>query len=175
MGETSNGTSAAECIPVTTTRPAQSALIPSLAATPDQLTAANVVAGWLEAAGAAAAGLLVGVLISLAGVGSVFAVCAGLGLAAALLVAGLRATSLAAETEADASTAGVAEGLRLAVRQPRLRLMLALLTADAVVVGALDLLVTRIAAPAHATLQSKELLARQEAANGIHVRPTRGG
>jgi MFS family permease len=130
---------------VTTTRPAQSTLIPSLAATPDQLTAANVVAGWLEAAGAAAAGLLVGVLISLAGVGSVFAVCAGLGLAAALLVAGLRAPSLAAEAEADASTAGVAEGLRLAVRQPRLRLMLALLTADAVVVGALDLLVVILA------------------------------
>ena len=134
---------------VTTTRPAQSALIPSLAATPDQLTAANVVAGWLEAAGAAAAGLLVGVLISLAGVGSVFAVCAGLGLAAALLVADLRAPSLAAQaaadTEADASTAGVAEGLRLAVRQPRLRLMLALLTADAVVVGALDLLVVILA------------------------------
>jgi hypothetical protein len=132
---------------VTTTRPAQSALIPSLAATPDQLTAANVVAGWLEAAGAAAAGLLVGVLISLAGVGSVFAVCAGLGLAAALLVAGLRATPLAAEADADtdASTAGVAEGLRLAVRQPRLRLMLALLTADAIVVGALDLLVVILA------------------------------
>ena len=132
---------------VTTTRPAQAALIPSLAATPDQLTAANVVAGWLEAAGAAAAGLLVGVLISLAGVGSVFAVCAGLGLAAALLVAGLRATSLAAEADADAdaSTTGVAEGLRLAVRQPRLRLMLALLTADAVVVGALDLLVVILA------------------------------
>jgi MFS family permease len=129
---------------VTATRPAQSALIPSLAATPDQLTAANVVAGWLEAAGAAAAGLLVGVLISLAGVGSVFAVCAGLGLAAALLVAGLRAPSLAA-ADADASTAGVAEGLRLAVRQPRLRLMLALLTADAVVVGALDLLVVILA------------------------------
>jgi MFS family permease len=132
---------------VTITRPAQSALIPSLAATPDQLTAANVVAGWLEAAGAAAAGLLVGVLISLAGVGSVFAVCAGLGLAAALLVTGLRATSLAAEADADsdASTTGVAEGLRLAVRQPRLRLMLALLTADAVVVGALDLLVVILA------------------------------
>ena len=132
---------------VTITRPAQSALIPSLAATPDQLTAANVVAGWLEAAGAAAAGLLVGVLIALTGVGSVFAVCAGLGLAAALLVAGLRAPSLAAEAEAEAqaSTAGVAEGLRLAVRQPRLRLMLALLTADAVVVGALDLLVVILA------------------------------
>ena len=90
---------------VTATRPAQAALIPSLAATPDQLTAANVVAGWLEAAGAAAAGLLVGVLISLAGVGSVFAVCAGLGLAAALLVAGLRAQPLAAAgADADADT-----------------------------------------------------------------------
>jgi hypothetical protein len=64
---------------VTTTRPAQSALIPSVAVTPDQLTAANVVVGWLEAAGVAAAGLLAGVLISLAGVGSVFAVCAGHG------------------------------------------------------------------------------------------------
>jgi Cyclic nucleotide-binding domain/Major Facilitator Superfamily len=131
---------------VTTTRPAQSALIPSLAATPDQLTAANVVAGWLEAAGAAAAGLVIGVLISLAGVGSVFAVCAGLGLVAALLVAGLRVAGLAsAEQGAQESTAGAAEGLRLAVRQPRLRLMLALLTADAVVVGALDLLVVILA------------------------------
>ena len=76
---------------VTTTRPAQSALIPSVAATPDQLTAANVVVGWLEATGVVAAGLLAGVLITLAGVGCVFAVCAGLGLMAALLVAGLRA------------------------------------------------------------------------------------
>jgi hypothetical protein len=127
---------------VTTTRPAQSALIPSVAATPDQLTAANVVAGWLEAAGAAAAGLLAGVLISLAGAGSVFAVCAGLGLVAVLLVVGGgwagRVGALAAgEPDADPVAAGIGEGMRLAVRQPRLRLMLALLTADAVVVGAL--------------------------------------
>jgi MFS family permease len=131
---------------VTTTRPAQSALIPSVAATPDQLTAANVVGGWLEAAGVAAAGLLAGVLISLAGVGSVFVVCAGLGLAAGLLVAGLRVAALApAEQDAPAVVAGVGEALRLAAGQPRLRLMLALLTADAVVVGALDLLVVILA------------------------------
>ena len=100
---------------VTTTRPAQSVVIPSVAATPDQLTAANVVAGWLEAAGAAAAGLLAGVLISLAGVGSVFVVCAGLGLVAGLLVAGLRVAALApTEEDAPAAVAGVGEGLRLA-------------------------------------------------------------
>jgi MFS family permease len=129
-----------------TTRPAQSALIPSVSATPDQLTAANVVAGWLEAAGVAAAGLLTGVLISLAGVGSVFVVCAGLGVVAALLVAGLRAAPLAApEQRADPVLAGVGEGLRLVARRPRLRLMLALLAAEAVVVGALDLLVVILA------------------------------
>jgi hypothetical protein len=52
---------------VTTTRPAQAALIPSVAATPDQLTAVNVVVGWLEATGLAVAGLLAGVLILVAG------------------------------------------------------------------------------------------------------------
>ena len=134
---------------VTTTRPAQSALIPSVAATPDQLTAANVVVGWMEAAGVAAAGLLAGVLISLAGVGSVFAVCAGLGLLAALLVAGRewagRVTPLAAEPGTAEPAAGIGAVVRLAIRQPRLRLMLALLTADAVVIGALDLLVVILA------------------------------
>jgi hypothetical protein len=173
---------------VTATRPAQSALIPSVSATPDQLTAANVVAGWLDAAGVAVAGLLAGVLISLAGAGSVFAVCAGLGLVAALFVAGLRAAPLgaaslepvpstpapltpapltpappgeapadvqtqapaqakAAEADvgAETATAGIGAGLRLAASQPRLRLMLALLTADAVVLGALDLLAVILA------------------------------
>src|SRR5258705_6961314 len=72
---------------VTVTPPAQSALIPSLAATPDQLTAANVGAGWLEAAAVAAAGGPAWVLISPAGAASGFAVCPRLGLAAALVVA----------------------------------------------------------------------------------------
>lgn len=131
---------------VTTTRPAQAALVPSVAVTPDQLTAANVVVGWLGAAGIAASGLLAGVLISVAGVGSVFAVCAGLGVVAALLVAGLRVGALTSPQEgAPALLAGIGESLRLTVRRPRLRLMLALLTAAAVVVGALDLLIVILA------------------------------
>jgi MFS family permease len=134
---------------VTTTRPAQATLIPSVCATPDQLTAANVVVGWVEAAGIATAGLLTGALITLGGVGSVFAVCAALGVVAALLVARLQVgapTALAAPREhVRALLAGLGEGLRLTARQPRLRLMLALLTAEAAVAGALDLLVVILA------------------------------
>src|SRR5579871_4772245 len=126
---------------VTATRPAQSTLIPSLAVTPDQLTAANVVVSWVEAAGIAVAGSLTGVLIWAGGVAGVFVVCAALAAVAALLVVRLQVPALAAPQEQAASvTAGLTASVRLAARQPRLRLMLALLTAEAVVVGALDLL-----------------------------------
>lgn len=146
---------------VTTTRPAQAALIPSVAATPDQLTAVNVVVGWLEATGLAVAGLLAGVLILVAGVGSVFAVCAGLAVVAALLVAGLRVPPLTSGQErAPAVLADVGEGLRLAVRRPRLRLMLALLTAEAVVFGALDLLAAAGASNALLEIATRTLLQR---------------
>jgi len=126
---------------VTATRPAQSTLIPSLAATPDQLTAANVVVSWVEAAGIAVAGALTGVLITVGGVAGVFGVCAALGAVAALLVFRLRVPALAAPAEhAPPVLAGLGASARLAARQPRLRLMLAMLTAEAAVVGALDLL-----------------------------------
>jgi MFS family permease len=126
---------------VATTRPAQSTLIPSVSVTPDQLTAANVVVSWVEAGGIVAAGLLTGALISVTGIASVFAVCAGLGLAAALLVARLRVPPLASSAgRSPAVLADLGASIRLTARQPRLRLMLALLTAEAVVVGALDLL-----------------------------------
>ena len=126
---------------VATTRPAQSTLIPSVSVTPDQLTAANVAVSWVEGVGIVAAGLLTGALISVAGLASVFAVCAGLGLAAALLVARLRVPPLASSPgRAPAVLADLGTSIALTARQPRLRLMLALLTAEAAVVGALDLL-----------------------------------
>jgi len=130
----------------TGTRPAQAMLIPSVAATPDQLTAANVLVGWVEAAGFAASGLMSGVLIALGGVATVFAVCAGLGLGAVVLVAPLRVAAFAPPSERPAAVlAGLSESLRLTASRPRLRLMLGLLTAQAVVAGALDLLIVIVA------------------------------
>jgi len=100
-----------------------------------------VVVSWVEAAGIAVAGLLAGVLISVAGVASVFAVCAGLGLAAMLLVVSLRVPPLASSPEQPpAVLANLGTSIGLLARAPRLRLTLALLTAEAVVEGALDLL-----------------------------------
>jgi len=128
------------CVAQTTVRPTQSALVPLVAATADQLTAVNVVVSWLESAGMLTSGLLAGLLIALSGVGSVFIVCAGLGVVAMLLAAGLRVPLAPPREGSPAVLADVAEGLRLATRQPRLRVMLTLLTAESVVAGALDLL-----------------------------------
>jgi len=126
---------------VTTTRPAQSTMIPSLAVTPGQLTAANVVVGWAEAAGIAIAGSLTGGLIWLAGIASVFETCAAIAVAAAVIVVTIRVPALAAPDEQGTALAvSLIASVRLAVSEPRLRLMLALLTAEAAVLGALDLL-----------------------------------
>ncbi len=127
-------------VAVTATRPAQATLLPSLAATPDQLTAVNVVTGWVEAAGFAVAGSLAGLLIWLSGVAGVFTACAALGLLSALLVTRLRVPPLAAPQGQESAVGGLRSSVRLAARQPRLRVMLALLSAEAVVGGALDLL-----------------------------------
>ena len=134
------------CTAMTTVRPAQATLIPSLAATPHQLTAANVVVSWAESVTAAVSGLLTGVLIAAGGVAVVFAVSAGLTAAATILVVRLRVPALGASPErAPAVLGDLLESLRLTVRRPHLRLMVGLLTASAVVLSALDLLIVILA------------------------------
>jgi hypothetical protein len=131
---------------VATTRPAQAAIVPSVSVTADELTAANVVAGWLEAAGLAVAGSFVGLLIWLSGLASVFAVCAALAVVAALLVAKLPVPALSPLTAAPSrSVSSLREVLSLVAARRGLRSMLALLTAAATVAGAVDLLIVLLA------------------------------
>ncbi len=70
----------------TLSRSAQWALLPSLCGTPEELVAANGATMTTENAGALAGPVLGGLLLAAASAGAVFAVCAGIYLASALLV-----------------------------------------------------------------------------------------
>jgi len=117
---------------VTVTRPAQAPLLPALARTPEELTAANVVAGWIESLSVLVAPALAGVLIGAGGTGTVFAVMAGAAATACVLVAGV--TGPPAGCGADAG-----EALRAAT-EPGPRALVWLLGIEAVALGALDIL-----------------------------------
>jgi MFS family permease len=130
---------------VTVTRPTQSALLPALARSPEELTAANVVSGWVESAAGLVAPVLTGVMLAIEGPGLVFAVFAVVVALAALAVrplAGGPPVLLEPEaTEADALRAAVAT-LRA---EPAARLLVMLLVAEFAALGALDVLCVVIA------------------------------
>src|SRR6185312_12870336 len=107
---------------MTTTRPAQFTLLPALARDAQQLTAANVVAGWAENAGMLIAALVAALFLGIGQIGTLFAVSAGLVAGTAVLAA------------------PVLDGAREVGRERRPRLLVSLLTAQFVVVGSLDVL-----------------------------------
>ncbi len=75
---------------LTTGRPGHHSLLPSLARTPEELTAANSVSSLAEGIGGSVGTLVVAALLSTAGVGSVYAAMAGALVLASLLVARVR-------------------------------------------------------------------------------------
>ena len=122
---------------VTITRPVQAVLLPSLARTPEELTAANVASGWIESLSILGAPALAGVLLGAGGAGTVFAVMAGVALAAAILVAPVSGPSAAGAGNPLAETLN---GLAVVAREPGPRALVWLLGVESVAIGALDVL-----------------------------------
>jgi hypothetical protein len=124
---------------ITMTRPAQAALVPALARDVEELTATNVLIGWVESIAIVVAGAGGGLLMAWGGVAPVAAVSTALLIAAVWLVWRLPAPAMGG---ADGSSAfhQVARGVS-AVRTNRAAgLLVGLLAVEYVVIGALDVL-----------------------------------
>src|SRR5436190_14788876 len=104
---------------ITTTRPAQSALTPSLVDGPEELTAANVLSGSLQAAAGLVGPATAAVLMTAFGSWAVFAVMAGVAAAAAAVVWRLPTVHAVGEEDPES----VLAGLRATARTPGPRVM----------------------------------------------------
>jgi hypothetical protein len=134
------GAAVVASVAVATTRPAQAVVVPALVRSAEELTAANAVTGWLESMGAVASSLATGVLLAVAGPGWVFAAAGLAGLVSVGLAGTVRGVRPPVGDDGAGDLAQLLAGLRVVVGQPVPRLLTGLLTAQWVLVGALDLL-----------------------------------
>ena len=138
------GFSIAATIATTPFRSSQAALTPSLARTPEELTAANAVASGVESVAVFAGPALAGVLFAVASTGLVFTITAVLVVVSALflLLIQLERTETP-RRELDASTimAERLAGFTTLGRDRPLRLMMVLLTAQTAVFGAVQVFI----------------------------------
>jgi MFS family permease len=122
----------------TLTRPAQAALMPGLARSPEELTAANVASSWIESAAIFLAPAAAGVLLGVSGSATVFAVMAVVVVAGGLLTFGLPGPAPSAAEAAPLEE--IAAGFRLVAHDRASRTLVAILGAQFIVIGALDVL-----------------------------------
>ena len=128
-------------VPFTIVRPTQSALLPSVARAPAELTAANVVSNWSEGVGTVGGPLAAGIVISVGGPGAVMAVFAAVALVCAIVLWPVRATAQPAAGGDEAGEGGGVFGGIAALRaDSRAGFLVALVGSQAVVIGALDVL-----------------------------------
>jgi len=121
-------------------RPAQAALVPALARTPDELTAANVVSSTIESVGIFGGPALGGVLLTFTSTGTVFLVTAGALVAAAALLARVQVPAQE-PVEHPSIVAATIVGFGTIAREPRLRLLVGLFSAQTFVQGVLNVLI----------------------------------
>ena len=127
----------------TSFEPAQSALLPTLAKTPSELTAANVAASTVESVGIFAGPALGGLLLALTSTEVVFAVTGAFFLWSAFFVSRLRVEQRT--QEAPVARGGLRRellaGFRTIASERRLRLIVGLFGAQTLVYGALTVLI----------------------------------
>jgi len=131
-------------ISITFTRPAQNSLLPTLAQTPEDLTAANVVTGVVEGTGKMLGPLIAGVLLAVAGPDAIFAVFAIVTFLGAFAVSGVRAepsvVTPAVRMGAEDVLRETLRGFKTLRDEREPRLVVLLLSSNVVVVGAIDVL-----------------------------------
>jgi cyclic nucleotide-binding protein/MFS transporter len=132
----------------TVTRPTQSAFAPGLARRPEELAATNVVSSWIEGMSTLGGPLLVGVVLTVSTPGVLFAIGAAICAAAALLVLPARdamAAPVGDEEDAAAEAPSFGSSVAFVHRDPNARTLVLLLGAQAVALGALDILYVELA------------------------------
>lgn len=122
--------------------PAEKALLPQLARTPEELTAANVASSTIESVGTFVGPALGGVLLAATSAGVVFLVTAGTFLWSALLLVGISSPVARRAAEGRVGFAReAAAGFRTIAVERRLRVVVGLFAAQTLVAGALSVLV----------------------------------
>ena len=129
------------------TRPAQAVLLPALSRSPDELTAANVVMGWIETAMSLLGPLLAGAVLTVGTPGAVYAVFAAVVALSTLLTIGLAAEGRVLVDDAGRGgiLAEIVAGFRALAASPGPRLLMILLAAGYIGWGALDVLIVVLA------------------------------
>jgi MFS family permease len=117
-------------------QPAQAALLPSLARSPEELTAANATSTALESVGFFVGPALGGILLAATSVGAVFSMTAGLFLWSALVLRPIGAESRGGErVEPQSIVREAAAGFRAIAGETRLRLLVGLYGAQTLAAG----------------------------------------
>jgi len=127
-------------------QPAQTALLPSLTSTPDELTAANVVTSTIESVGTFAGPALGGLLLVWLGVGTVMAIDAVSFVWSLLMLTGIpRGEAPERGAESPHFMAEVADGFRAVKENRRIQIIIGLYGAQTFVSGALTVLIVVMA------------------------------
>jgi MFS family permease len=130
-----------------TFRPAQAALLPSLANSPEELTAANVASSTIESVGVFLGPALGGVLLATTSIPVVFFTAAGTLVWSAALVGRIRFAAAAEQptARADGLAGELLAGFRVIGVDGRLRLLVGLFSAQTLVGGILNVLLVIVA------------------------------